>query len=74
MIFYNTRVVKQLFPQSEGEHTGALTDTLMEQLRQGLQRIIATVSNYSLAFEALDGMRDLFVLFAHVHPVDILFD
>lgn len=67
-------MVKQLFPQSEGEHTGALTDTLMEQLRQGLQRIIATVSNYSLAFEALDGMRGLFVLFAHVHPVDILFD
>ncbi|CAI7628150.1 unnamed protein product [Penicillium palitans] len=57
MIFYKAPVVKQLFPQSGDEHTGALTDTLMEELRQGLQQIIATVSNYSLAFEALDGMR-----------------
>lgn len=74
MIFYKARVVQQLFPQSEDEHTGALTNTLMEELRLGLQRIIATVSNYSLAFEALDGMRGLFVLFAPVNPEDTLFD
>ncbi|KAJ5783006.1 hypothetical protein N7457_004780 [Penicillium paradoxum] len=59
MIYYKARVAKQLSPESmEDERGGSSTDQLIEELRQGLERIIAAVSNYSLAFEALDGMRD----------------
>lgn len=57
MLFYKARVANQLSPDSENEIASNSTDHLVEQLRQGLQRIIAAVSNYSLAFEALDGMR-----------------
>ena len=57
MIFYKARVAKQLSPDSENEITSESTDRLIDELHQGLQRIIATVSNYSIAFEALDGMR-----------------
>ncbi|KAJ5636165.1 uncharacterized protein N7484_009478 [Penicillium longicatenatum] len=58
MIFYKTRVANQVSPDRESEITSDSTDRLIEELRQGLQRIIRAVSNYSLAFEALDGMRD----------------
>ncbi|KAJ5587356.1 uncharacterized protein N7459_003121 [Penicillium hispanicum] len=58
MIFYKARVAHQLSPDSENELAGDPTNQLIEELRQGLQRIIGAVSNYSLAFEALDGMRD----------------
>ncbi|KAJ5101784.1 Transcription factor [Penicillium alfredii] len=58
MIFYKARVAKQLSPESDNDQARDSTDCLVEELRQGLQRIITTVSNYSLAFEALDGMRD----------------
>ncbi|OQE10504.1 hypothetical protein PENVUL_c004G09889 [Penicillium vulpinum] len=59
MIYYKARVAKQLAPDSPGnERGGDSTGHLIDELRQGLERIIAAVSNYSLAFEALDGMRD----------------
>ncbi|KXG47407.1 Transcription factor [Penicillium griseofulvum] len=59
MIYYKATVAKQLAPNtSEHEHGEDSTDHLIDELRQGLQRIIGAVSNYSLAFEALDGMRD----------------
>ncbi|KAJ5496761.1 hypothetical protein N7463_008748 [Penicillium fimorum] len=63
MIYYKARVTKQLAPDTPddehgGDSGGDSTDQLIEELRQGLERIIAAVSNYSLAFEALDGMRD----------------
>ncbi|KAJ5152343.1 Transcription factor [Penicillium capsulatum] len=58
MIFYKARVAKQISPDSGNELTADPTDQLIDELSQGLQRIIAAVSNYSLAFEALDGMRD----------------
>lgn len=58
MIFYKARVAKQFSPDSENDLTGDSIDRLVEELRQGLQRIIGVLSNYSLAFEALDGMRD----------------
>lgn len=63
MIFYKARVAKQLPPDSESELSPDSTDQLVEELRQGLERIIAAVSNYSLAFEALDGMRGEFFPF-----------
>ncbi|KAJ5488968.1 hypothetical protein N7539_003858 [Penicillium diatomitis] len=58
MIFYKARVAKQLSSDSENELVRHATDPIVEELRLGLERIIAAISNYSLAFEALDGMRD----------------
>lgn len=57
MIYYKASVAKQLSPEAENEGGGDSTSQLIEELRQGLERIITAVSNYSLAFEALDGMR-----------------
>jgi hypothetical protein len=57
MIFYKACVAKQLSPDSESEIAAESTDHLVEELRRGLERIIGAVSNYSQAFEALDGMR-----------------
>lgn len=52
-------MAKQLAPDSPGNEQGGgdSTGQLIEELRQGLERIIGAVSNYSIAFEALDGMR-----------------
>lgn len=36
------------------------TDRFILELRQGLERIIGAVSNYTIAFEALVGMRGEF--------------
>ncbi|KAJ5246205.1 hypothetical protein N7468_001188 [Penicillium chermesinum] len=58
MIFYKASVAKQFSPSSERDLMGDSTDRLIEELRQGLEKIIVAVSNYSMAFEALDGMRD----------------
>lgn len=55
MIFYKARVEKQLSTDYGNKTTPS--DRLIEELRQGLERIIATVTNYAAAFEALDGMR-----------------
>lgn len=64
MIYYKARVAKQLAPDSpHNENGGDSTGQLIEELRQGLERIIGAVSNYSLAFEALDGMRGWFSVF-----------
>lgn len=57
MIFYKARVAKQLSPDVESELVSDSTEQLVEELRRGLERIITAVSNYSFAFEALDGMR-----------------
>lgn len=57
MLFYKTRVAKQLSPDSENESNNASSDRLVEELRQGLQRVLGAMKNYSMAFEALDGMR-----------------
>jgi hypothetical protein len=62
MIFYKARVAKQLSLDADNEQSGDSTGQLIEELRQGLQRIVAAVSNYSLAFEAMDGMRGEFIL------------
>jgi hypothetical protein len=58
MIFYKARVAKQFSPESEIDLASDSNDRLVEELRQGLQRNIRALSNYSVAFEALDGMRD----------------
>lgn len=57
MIFYKARVAKQFSPDSEIDPASDSNNRLVEELQQGLQRIIRALSNYSVAFEALDGMR-----------------
>lgn len=63
MVFYKTRVAKRLSPDSKNEHVEGSTDQLIAELQQGLRHIIAASSNYSLAFEALYGMRGVFYSF-----------
>ncbi|RAH40386.1 uncharacterized protein BO95DRAFT_468826 [Aspergillus brunneoviolaceus CBS 621.78] len=60
MIFYKARVEKQMTPPDYGGGGGGSSpsDRLIEEIRQGLERIIAAATNYAIAFEALDGMRD----------------
>ncbi|PWY84948.1 C6 zinc finger domain protein [Aspergillus heteromorphus CBS 117.55] len=67
MIFYKARVENQMPPDSYGNNNTKTntnnsnptpSDRLIEEIRQGLERIITTVTNYAIAFEALDGMRD----------------
>lgn len=63
MIFYKARVAKQLSADENDALAADATGQLVEELRQGLERIIAALSNYSLAFEALTGMSGEFVFF-----------
>ncbi|RAL00893.1 uncharacterized protein BO80DRAFT_425286 [Aspergillus ibericus CBS 121593] len=58
MIYYKARVEKQMSPDYGTDGTPNPSDRLIEEIRKGLERIIATVTNYATAFEALDGMRD----------------
>ncbi|BCR98031.1 uncharacterized protein AKAW2_31350S [Aspergillus luchuensis] len=57
MIYYKARGEKRS-PESGTDNTPNPSDRLIEEIRKGLERIIATVTNYAIAFEALDGMRD----------------
>lgn len=57
MLFYKTRVAKQLSPDSENENNKGSSDRLVGELQHGLERVLAAMKNYSMAFEALDGMR-----------------
>lgn len=59
MLFYKARVAKQISSGLENPLTAGPNDRLIDELSQGLQRIIAAVSNYALAFEALDEMRGM---------------
>ena len=56
MIYLKARREK-LTPKSGNDDTPNPSDRLIEEIRKGLERIIATVTNYAIAFEALDGMR-----------------
>ncbi|KAJ5697634.1 hypothetical protein N7488_011318 [Penicillium malachiteum] len=58
MLFYKARVAKQMSPDGECDISRDSNDRVLEELQQGLERILGAVSNYSMAFEALDGMRD----------------
>lgn len=58
MLFYKTRVAKQGPSDAERDNENpSSTERLVDELRHGLERIIGAVTNYSRAFEALDGMR-----------------
>lgn len=62
MLFYKARVAKQLSPESGYESASDPGDQLVEELRHGLELLIRALTNYSVAFEALDGMRGGFDL------------
>lgn len=47
-------------PNANSNPTLNPTDRLILELRQGLERIIGAVRNYTIAFEALVGMRGEF--------------
>ncbi|KAL2829970.1 hypothetical protein BDW59DRAFT_28955 [Aspergillus cavernicola] len=58
MIFWKASVENNILPEFGTGQPSYPSDGLMEELRQGLERIISAVSNYAIAFEALDGMRE----------------
>ncbi|KAH2930551.1 hypothetical protein KXW45_006210, partial [Aspergillus fumigatus] len=58
MIYYKATVEKQMSPDYGNESTNSASYRLIQEIRQGLERVIETVKNYAIAFEALDGMRD----------------
>ncbi|EAW13072.1 uncharacterized protein ACLA_015100 [Aspergillus clavatus NRRL 1] len=68
MIFYKASVEKQISPDYGTENTSSASDRLIEEIRQGLERIIRTIENYAIGFEALDGMRGKFA--AQIIPQD----
>ncbi|KAL4904863.1 hypothetical protein BDW74DRAFT_22751 [Aspergillus multicolor] len=56
MIFYQASLTKNA--QAESGANSQDHDSLVEELRQGLERIIIAASNYAVSYEALNGMRD----------------
>ncbi|KKZ67932.1 hypothetical protein EMCG_06463 [[Emmonsia] crescens] len=56
MLYYKSRVVDQS-SNAEGSPLNG-SEELADELQYGLECVIAAVRNYSVAFEALDGMRD----------------
>lgn len=58
MIFYQTNLANQV-PTEFGNNQGNTpSDRFTEELRQGLERIINATSNYTISYEALNGMKD----------------
>lgn len=55
MLYYKSRVVDQT-SNAEGSPLNG-SEELADELQYGLECVIAAVRNYSVAFEALDGMR-----------------
>lgn len=49
--------IESIYPRPNGG-SNILADNLRDRLHQGLFSILATLENYSTAFEALGGMRD----------------
>lgn len=54
------RMSGNINPNANSNPTPNPTDRLILELRQGLERIIGAVRNYTIAFEALVGMRGEF--------------
>ncbi|MCJ1301783.1 hypothetical protein MMC08_004584 [Hypocenomyce scalaris] len=56
MLCHKTRVINcNDFTDKQND---SLVSNLLGQLRHGLQMVLGALKNYSVAFEALDGMRD----------------
>ncbi|KAI9370593.1 C6 zinc finger domain protein [Aspergillus egyptiacus] len=58
MMFWKTSVENHALPEFGTGETNHSCDEFIEELRQGLEGIITTASNYAIASEALNGMRD----------------
>ncbi|RDW62973.1 uncharacterized protein DSM5745_10084 [Aspergillus mulundensis] len=56
MIFYQASLAKNA--QAESGTNSQDNDSLVEELRHGLERIITAASNFAVSYEALNGMRD----------------
>lgn len=58
-ICYKARMARRVSPELEPSACGSLmgSDQLVEELKKGLQFIIAAMSNHAIAFEALRGIR-----------------
>ncbi|KAL4887461.1 hypothetical protein BJY04DRAFT_2875 [Aspergillus karnatakaensis] len=58
MVFYKMSVENHVPTEMGTGLDSRPSGTLTDELRQGLERIITAVTNYTVAFEALDGMRE----------------
>ncbi|KAL4785560.1 hypothetical protein BJX76DRAFT_177073 [Aspergillus varians] len=58
MIFYQMSLANHVPTEFGNGQSSHQPVGLTEELRQGLERIINAVSNYTISFEALNGMRD----------------
>ncbi|KAJ6099657.1 hypothetical protein N7467_001192 [Penicillium canescens] len=58
MLFYKARVGVGFWSGPDGKSTESSLAEHISELRYGLRRTITAASNYSQAFEALNGMRD----------------
>ncbi|PGH02308.1 hypothetical protein GX51_04749 [Blastomyces parvus] len=56
MLYYKSRVIDQT--GNADNNPLNLSEELADELQCGLEYVISAVRNYSMAFEALDGMRD----------------
>lgn len=54
MVYHRTWVLAQ---QKEGDTPGKASQ-LLQRCDEGLRSILSALDNYSIAFEALGGMRD----------------
>jgi hypothetical protein len=62
MVFYKMSVENHVSTKTGTSHDSHQSSTFTEELRQGLERIISAASNYTISFEALDGMRGEHIL------------
>ena len=60
MLYYRARVSQ---PSDVARAQEWVLKGPMRKLRHGLELVIGAVRNYSLAFEALDGMRGYYYFF-----------
>lgn len=57
MIFYQTSLANQVPTEFGNNQANTPSDRFTEELRQGLERIINAISNYTISYEALNGMK-----------------
>ena len=63
MLYYKTRTMNGSSLVDNG--SDPLVSSVLDQLLQGLQKVVGALQNYSICFEALGGMRGLFSPFSH---------
>jgi hypothetical protein len=66
MLSYKTKAMSFVGDMSNGQDSPAMK--MLAQLHDGLQMILAALKNYSIAYEALGGMRGMLIV-----PFSMLF-